>query len=186
MSALKGTITALMFLVGHAAFATTPLQELAVKALRQAHDEPNGTIYEHGGMLIEHEGALRFMEPFPENDSPDSVHAYDKKQLLAGDHMVGTYHTHPCMIGYYHEYFSTPDVIVAMLTGVPTFLLDECTGDVLEFFTLVDRVHETGDDVEVHGPNCKKMYVHLPRGRIVGNIGVREPEHVNLGREDCP
>ena len=172
--------------LAQAALATTPLQELAVRALKQAHDEPNGSVYEHGGMLIENQGTLRFMEPFPENDSPDSVHTYDKRKLLAGDMMVGTYHTHPCMAGYYHQYFSTADVIVAMFTSVPAFMLDECTGEVHEFFAAIDDIHDTGDDVPVRNSRCERIIRHLPAGRIVGNIGERDPEHVNLEKEDCP
>jgi hypothetical protein len=169
--------------LARAAAATTPLQDKGVAALRQAHDEPNGSSFEHGGMIVENQGTLRFIEPFPENDQPDRVQSYDKRALLFGDRMVATYHTHPCMRDYYHQYFSTPDVIVAMFSAVPMFMLDECTGDVHEFFALVDGVHETGDDVEVCGPHCEKKIVHLPSGRIVGNIGVADPEHVNYTKK---
>ena|SRR5271165_634219 len=173
-------------LIGSAAFANTPLQDKAIEALRQAHDEPNGSIYEHGGMIVENQGSLRWIEPHPENDSPDSVLSLDKHALIAGDRMVATYHTHPCMAGYYHAYFSIPDVIIAIFTAVPSFMLDECTGEVHEFFTLVDKVHETGDDVEVRGAHCEKKYVHLPTGRIVGNVGVSDPPHYNDAKADCP
>ena len=173
------------FVLARAALATTPLQAMAVAALRQAHDEPNGSSFEHGGMLVANQGTLRYIEPYPENDQPDHVQSYNERMLLAGDRMVGTYHTHPCMKDYYHQYFSTPDVIVSIFTAVPMFMLDECTGEVHEFFAIIDTVHGTGDDVEVRGPHCEKKLVHLPTGRIIGSIGVSDPEHVNFTKE-CP
>jgi hypothetical protein len=178
-------VIAVMLLAASRAPASTPLQEKGAAALRQAHDEPNGSTFEHGGMILENQGTLRFMEPHPENSSPDSVQAYDKSQLLSGDRMVGTYHTHPCMVGYYHAYFSIPDVIVAIFTDVPMFMLDECTGEVHEYFARVDTVHGSGDDVETRGPHCEKRFRHLPTGRIVGNIGERDPPHVNRNEMEC-
>lgn len=169
------------------AHASTPLQDLATRALRQAHDEPNGTIYEHGGMLIENQGALRYMEPYPDNDQPDGVRTINKSLLLQGDTLVGTYHTHPCLAGYYHQYFSVPDVIVAIFTRVPEFMLDECSGEVHEFFSATDSVHETGADVTVHHIcTGETKVVHLPAGRIVGNVGVTEPEHAIANDVECP
>jgi len=176
----------LIGLIGSAAFANTTLQQKAIEALRVAHDEPNGSVYEHGGMLVENNGSLRYIEPHPDNDQPDGVIALERRALLTGDRVVGTYHTHPCMVGYYHAYFSVPDVVIAIFSAVPSFMLDECDGSVHEFFTLVDKVHETGDDVEVRGEHCEKRYVHLPTGRIVGNIGVSDPPHENGAKTDCP
>src|SRR5271157_265592 len=173
-------------LIGSAAFANTPLQDKAIEALKQAHDEPNGSLYEHGGMIVSNQGTLRWIEPHPDNDSPDSVIVTDRHSLLAGDMMVATYHTHPCMVDYYHQYFSTSDVIVAMFTGVPAFMLDECTGDVHEFFTLIDNVQDTGATVGVRGANCAKLMRHLPTGRVIGNIGESDAEHENSEKADCP
>ncbi len=169
------------------AHAATPLQTKAVEALKQAHDEPNGSVYEHGGMLVMNNGALRFFEPYPDNTQIDGVRAYDKTMLLAGDVMVGTYHTHPCMKDYYNAYFSIPDVIVAIFTKVPAFMLDECTGDVHEFFSETDSVHETGADVTIHHicTGVTKV-VHLPAGRIVGNIGEIDPVRVVENEVECP
>lgn len=172
-------------LLAQAAFASTPLQDKAIEALRQAYDEPNGKIFEHGGMIVANQGTLRFIEPYPDNDQPDGVYTTDRKMLLSGDSLVGTYHTHPCMKDYYHQYFSRSDVIVAMFSGVPAFMLDECTGDVHEFFTAVDEVRDTGDDLPVRGPKCVKVMMHLPLGRVVGNIGESAPEHVNAAHDEC-
>jgi hypothetical protein len=185
---MKGRIFLIALLalaLAQAALATTPLQEKAIEALKQAHDEPNGSIYEHGGMIVANQGTLRYIEPHPDNAQPDGVIAYDKSTLLAGDTMVATYHTHPCMVRYFHQYFSVPDVIIAIYTTAPAFMLDECTGDVHEFFTAIDKVHETGGDVDVQ-MNCKSKTVHLPTGRIVGNIGVKDPPHVNSEPVTCP
>jgi hypothetical protein len=176
-------VIALLALAAHRAPASTPLQDKGVAALKAAHDEPDGSRYEHGGMIVANSGSLRFIEPHPENDQPDRVNSYDKKMLLADDRMVATYHTHPCMRDYYHQYFSTPDVIVAIFTAVPMFMLDECTGKVHEFFSAIDTIHGTGDDVEVCGKNCVRKLVHLPTGRIVGSIGVADPEHVNYTKK---
>jgi proteasome lid subunit RPN8/RPN11 len=172
-------------LLAQQTLANTPLQDKAIEVLRQAHDAVNGSIYEHGGMLVENRGTLRFIEPHPDNASPDSVNVTDRRALRPGDMLVGTYHTHPCMRGYYHQYFSTPDVIVAMFTAVPAFMLDECTGDVHEFFAAIDSIHDTGDYLSVRGAHCKKIVRHLPIGRIVGNVGVADPEHVNDEKDEC-
>jgi proteasome lid subunit RPN8/RPN11 len=184
---LCGLMTvALTVAIVRAALANTPIQNTAIAALKAAYDKPNGTVYEHGGMIVENSGALRWVEPHPDNASRDSVYAVDRKMLAKGDVMVGTYHTHPCMTDYYVPYFSTADVILAYFTAVPAFILDECTGDVHEFFSLVDEIHDTGDDLPVRGANCKRIIRHLPTGRIVGNIGEHDVEHDNPDKDDCP
>ena len=167
----------LLLCVAMTTHASTSLQEEAVRALKDAHDSPNGALYEHGGMIVENQGTLRWIQPTPDNAQADGVRVLDRTLLLHGDRIVATYHTHPCMREYYHQYFSTADVIVAMLSGVPEFMLDECTGEVHEFFSLVDKVKDTGIDALVDGPNCKRLKRHLPTGRIVGNIGVVEAAH---------
>ncbi len=160
------------------ALANTPLQDEAIRALRAAHDEPNGTIYEHGGMILVNSGTMRYVEPHPDNDKPTSVFVSDRGMLLQGDMLVATYHTHPCIRGYFHAYFSPPDIWVQIISGVPEFILDECDGSVHEFFyRYVDKVFETGIDITYHNDKCELQKGHLPTGRIVGNIGIVEPEH---------
>ncbi len=185
------TLAALSLLILSAsAHGTNLLERTAILALKTAKASTTGTTNEHGGMLIERSSKLiEFVEPTPEGN-PTSVTVIDKKQLHWGDRIVGTYHVHLCMAGYYHQYFSVQDVVVAIFSGVPEFMLDECTGDVHEFDPHQDKIHDTGIDGHIVGPHCELLIRHIPEGRIIGNINEIEPEHAgpavdnNVG--DCP
>jgi hypothetical protein len=137
---------------------------------------------EHGGMLLTRSTlkgtvVLEYIEPTPEGN-PTSVTVIDRKWLETNlATLVGTYHVHLCMTDYYHQYFSVQDVVVAILSGVPEFMLDECTGEIHEFDPMVDKVHDTGIDGHLMGPHCELLIKHIPSGRIIANLGETEPEH---------
>ena len=59
---------------------------------------------------------------------------------------------------------------------VPTFMLDECTGQVHEFDPARDRARDTGTVVTVARKDGSQRQFHLPAGRIVGDIGDRGPD----------
>jgi len=165
------------------------LQTIAMAALLAAKHSPSGTTNEHGGMLYGHPSdfgpVVEYVEPTP-GGSPTSVTVVDRSQLGPDDVLLGTYHVHLCMEGYYHAYFSTTDVVTAILSGVPEFMLDECTGEVHEFDPHQDRVHDTGIDGTICGPNGEALKRHLPSGRIIGNIHESEPLHSGpKGDKDC-
>ena len=167
--------------------ATNLLERTAIEALRAAKHSATGTTNEHGGMLYWHHSddgpILEFLEPTPAG-SPTSVIVVNKDLLSGDDELTATYHVHLCMNGYYHAYFSTQDVIVSILTGMPEFMLDECTGDVHEFDSRRDKIHDTGIDAKTCGPNGEELDRHLPSGRIIGNIGETEPLHNAPGEPD--
>jgi hypothetical protein len=163
--------------------ANTPLQDTAVVALKAAHDSPTGTSVEHGGMLIRNGETIRYVEPRDGNET--GVRVIDRDLLGPGEVLFGTYHTHLCMSGYYHQVFSTQDVVVAVLTGLPEFMLDQCTGEVHEFYAKLDKIRETAIIGHLFGPNCERVEKYLPAGTIVGNIGVNEKLRPALNEEPC-
>jgi len=153
----------------------------AIAALIAAKHSATGTTDEHGGMIFNHPTdhgiVVEYIEPGGGNAV--SVPVIDRKLLKdKNGTLLATYHVHLCMAGYYHQYFSVQDVVVAILSGVPEFMLDECTGDIHEFDPMVDRVHDTGIDGHIAGPHCEDLPRHLPSGRVIGNIHEVEPEHV--------
>jgi hypothetical protein len=170
----------------------SPLQQDAVQALLAAKHNPTGTRFEHGGMLYAEwtpQGPLyRYLEPTA-GGSPDHVRVIDKTLLKRSDVLLGTYHLHLCFAAkdwiYFHQYFSTTDVITAFISGVPEFMLDECTGDVHEFDPKVDKIRDTGIDTFVTNDKCKKIKRHLPTGRVIANIHEIEPPH-EIAVEDDP
>jgi hypothetical protein len=173
-------LLALLLLFAPSAFATTQLERTAIDALTAAKHSPSGKTNEHGGMIYveqtEYGPVFKFLEPTPEG-SPTSVIVVDKKMLPEGAELVATYHVHLCMSGYYHAYFSTQDVIVTILTGLPEFMLDECTGEIHEFDSHRDKIHDTGIDAKTCGEHGEELDRHLPSGRIIGNIHETEVEH---------
>jgi len=181
-------LIAILLLASAPAFSNTLLQDTAIIALRAAHDSATGTVVEHGGMLIKSGDDYRFVEPAQGDET--GIRVVDFSQLKAGEQLIGTYHTHLCMAHYYHGLFSKQDVIAAYLTGVPEFMLDECTGEVHEFNSRVDHVWETGVPSHIFGKDCEKVDILLPVGRVVGNIGetevLREAVYIDPCKKDPP
>ncbi len=153
------------------------IQATAVRALRWAFYAPNGYRWEYAGILVRHGGELGYSE-FPRTlKKVDAVEMDPKRQLAPGDTLIALYHTHPCKPReYFPQFFSPQDLVSAFFWRVPTFILDECTGDVHEFDPAVDRVRDTGTVVMIRQKNGRQRKVRLPAGRIVGNIGDRGPD----------
>jgi hypothetical protein len=55
-------------------------------------------------------------------------------------------------------------------------VLDECTGKVHEFDPVQDRAADTGIIVRMRMRDGQKRWLHLPAGRIVGDIGDQGPD----------
>ena len=153
------------------------LQAMAVRALRWAFYAPNGYRWEFSGILVIRDGELRH-SPFPRTlKLVDSAEMDVEKQRVSGDTLVGLYHTHPCKPDlYFSQYFSPQDLISAFYWHVPTFVLDECTGKVHEFDPVQDRAADTGIIVRMRMRDGSKRWLHLPAGRIVGDIGDQGPD----------
>jgi hypothetical protein len=154
-----------------------PLQEMAVRALRWAFYTPNGYRWEFSGILVTRNGQLTY-SPFPSTlKLVDAVDMDVEKQRISGDTLVGLYHTHPCKPdAYFSQYFSPSDLISAFFWHVPTFMLDECTGQVHEFDPVQDRAADSGIVVRMLMRDGHRRWLRLPAGRVVGDIGDQGPD----------
>jgi len=153
------------------------LEAVAVRALRWAFYASNGYRWEYSGILVIHNGQLRYSASPDTLKQVDAVEIDVEKQRTPGDILVGLYHTHPCNPDeYFPQYFSPQDLVSAFFWHVPTFILDECTGDVHEFDPLRDRAADTGTVVRVLRKDGKRTWVRLPAGRVVGDIGDQGPD----------
>jgi hypothetical protein len=154
----------------------TLLQLTAVRALRWAFYYPNGYRWEYSGILTTRDGVLGYA--FPRTlKKVDAVEMDADKQRTPGDTLVGLYHTHPCKSAdYFPQYFSPQDLVSAFFYRVPSFILDECTGDVHEFDPVHDRVQDTGTLVTILRKDGTPRRVCLAAGRVVGNIGDTGPD----------
>jgi hypothetical protein len=168
-------IAALLPLPSHA--DDSQLESVAVRALRWAFYASNGYRWEYSGILVLHDGQLRY-SPSPSTlKQVDAVEMDVEKQRTPGDILVGLYHTHPCKSDeYFPQYFSPQDLVSAFFWHVPTFILDECTGEVHEFDPLRDRAADTGTVVRVLRKDGTRTWVRLPAGRVVGDIGDQGPD----------
>jgi hypothetical protein len=153
------------------------LQSMATRALRWAFYAPNGYRWEYSGILVTHQGELRY-SPFPRTlQKVDAVEMDADKQRAPGDVLVGLYHTHPCKSDeYFSQYFSPQDLVSAFFYRVPSFILDECTGKVHEFDPVHDVAADTGTVVAVMRKDGTRKWLRLPSGRVVGDIGDQGPD----------
>jgi proteasome lid subunit RPN8/RPN11 len=153
------------------------LQAMAVKALRWAFYAPNGYRWEFSGILATKDGQLGYSHSPSTLKMVDAASMDVEKHRTAGDTLLGLYHTHPCKPdAYFSQYFSPADLISAFFWHVPTFILDECTGNVHEFDPVQDRAADSGIVVRMLMRDGKKRWIRLPAGRIVGNIGDQGPD----------
>jgi hypothetical protein len=157
--------------------ADAALESAAVHALRWAFYAPNGHRWEYSGILVMRNDQI-MNNAFPRTlKKVDSVSMDAYQQLAPDDMLLGLYHTHPCKTKeYFSQYYSPQDLISVYYYNVPSFILDECTGDVHEFDPAVDHARESGIAVTIKRRDGTPRVVHLPAGRIVGNIGDRGPD----------
>jgi proteasome lid subunit RPN8/RPN11 len=163
------------------------LQAAAVRALRWAFYAPSGYRWEYSGILVSRDGELvRSIAPRTLK-MVDAVEMDADKLRSPGDTLVGLYHTHPCKPDeYYPQYFSPQDLVSAFFYHVPTFMLDECTGQVHEFDPNHDRAFDTGIVVPVMRKDGSRRWLRLPAGRVVGYIGDQGPDLTELERLSRP
>lgn len=152
------------------------LEHTAVAALHDLRTQPHAAEWEYSGVIVYRAGTYQY-SGFPHTDHFRDHTLLDVEgQMQPGDKLMAIYHNHPCYsTTLWTNYFSVTDIISAKFYGVPTFMLDVCTGDVHEFDWTVDKVKGSGADVGVITPSGAKKVLHLPSGRIVGNIGVTSP-----------
>ena len=155
----------------------TDVQQTAVRALRWAFFAQNGYRWEYGGIIVIHGGQLGHSIVPGTLKMIDAVEIDVNKLRAPGDTLLALYHTHPCKSKeYFPQYFSPNDLISAFFWHVPTFILDECTGDVHEFDPKQDRGGDRGALVTILRKDGSERRVHLFSGRIVGNIGEIGPD----------
>jgi proteasome lid subunit RPN8/RPN11 len=166
-----------LFLLAPYKVPAGPLEHTALAALHDLRLQPGAEGWEYSGFIVYRDGTYQYTM-FPHTDrQPDRTQFDVAAHMLFTDKLVGIYHNHPCISRtHYVQYFSVSDLISAKAYGVPAFLLNNCTGDVHVFDWAVDHVRDTGADVQVHRPDGKDVYYHLPAGRLVGNIGITSPQ----------
>jgi hypothetical protein len=153
------------------------LQAVAVRALRWAFYAPNGYRWEYSGILEVHNGEIVYTVAPRTLKMVDAVEMDADKLHTPGNVLVGLYHTHPCKPDeYFSQYFSPQDLVSAFYYHVPSFILDECTGEVHEFDPMHDRAADTGTVVKVIRKDGKRLWVRLPSGKVVGDIGDEGPD----------
>jgi hypothetical protein len=82
------------------------LEAVAVRALRWAFYASNGYRWEYSGILVIHDGQLRYSASPKTLKQVDAVEMDVEKQRTPGDTLVGLYHTHPCKSDeYFPQYF---------------------------------------------------------------------------------
>jgi hypothetical protein len=157
-------------------FNESDVQAVAVRALRWAFYYPNGYRWEYSGVISLHDGQLRYSSYPRTLKRVDAVGMDVDRMHDPEDRVVGLYHSHPCASrSYYSQYFSPNDLISVFFYNVPSFILDECTGDVHEFDPAQDKVR-SGKVEWIKRKDGTSHKVYLPAGRIVGNIGDRGPD----------
>lgn len=140
------------------------LQSVAVHALKEAFNRPNGQQWEHGGIVFLRNGQMIHTSPAITDSQSDSLWIVPRNLKGPSDVLLAMYHTHPCLPdSHFPQYFSVPDIAISLFERVPTFVLDECSGMVHEFDPTVDDPNKTEETVT--GGH------HVVIGRIIGNIG---------------
>ena len=141
------------------------VNEAAVIILASAYNK-HPHYYEYGGVIVQAPtGKFAASQPvtigrassMDINEDPD---AYDESLPIVAD-----YHTHPCISGYVPGVFSPADLHNARELGRPSYILDECTGDV--------HYWKPGDGYDA--PQSVMGFMsraQLASGRVVGHIPV--------------
>src|SRR3981081_2174516 len=99
------------------------LEAVAVRALRWAFYASNGYRWEYSGILVIHDGQLRYSASPKTLKQVDAVEMDVEKQRTPGDTLVGLYHTHPCKSDeYFPQYFSPQDLVSPFFWQHATFI----------------------------------------------------------------
>lgn len=142
------------------------LEAAVIKAFQLIQTLPGHAIWEYGGVIVLEQGRYYYSAVPATNNKPDSVYM-DVNNRAAGKHLVGVYHTHPCLPDYWTGLYSFNDLIQQAFFRVPSFILDQCKMEIHEIDLTIDDPHATGRDVHV---GDSEKIIHLPAGRIVGHL----------------
>ena len=139
--------------------------EAAVSALSIAYNT-HPHYYEFGGVIVQAKSG-KFAASIPVTvGHADNMSIEEDPEAYADSlPIVGNYHTHPCINGYMPGVFSPADLHAARSLNRPTYILDECTGDV-HYWAPGDGYDKPHDKME------ELMGVQLATGKIVGHVAV--------------
>lgn len=115
------------------------------------HDHHEG--WEYGSIVVYKNGKY-YHKDLLTDKKENKVYLAVRKLQAPDEQLVALYHVHPCNKKYWSERHSLPDVSISLYWGVPSFVLDSCTGNVHEY------------DEGIEGANVTQPI----EGRIVGNI----------------
>lgn len=101
-----------------------------------------------------------------------SDHVAIHSQVPVGFKMVAMIHSHPCLPGYDTGFYSPQDLMASILSRMPSYMVDLCTGDVHQFLPGTDKP----DDVQPEGEQ-----IYMSAGTIVGNVGAHDDSKANEG-----
>lgn len=136
------------------------IEQAATAGLKAIAIKPTAPFYEWGGKIVQTPGGK--FAALPANTSFEGS-AVSIRGGFPGMNTVtvGDYHTHPCLPGYYVEYFSSEDMVGSIFYHRVLFMGDFCTGNVHEF--------KVGDKPDVEHPNPDVSF-YLSKGRIIGKF----------------
>jgi hypothetical protein len=141
------------------------LEGAATKAFQTIQTLPGHDLWEYGGIIVIKNGKYYF-SAVPATDKKGDAVLVDVLKLKGDSQLAGVYHTHPCLEDYWTGLYSFSDIIQQMYWKVPSFIYDACTKEIHEFDSSVDRVRDTGRNVQLDSGKV----IHLPSGRIVGHL----------------
>lgn len=145
------------------------IEEAALDGLKTIAEKPLSYYYEWGGEIIKTQnGTYSATTP---NTSLFADHVQIRDVESDDIEVVATYHSHPCMPGYYTEYFSYPDLIEPVFFHKTAFMGDLCSGKAHEFKygDLPGAEHPRGHD---------EQRIYLTQGRIIGRFAQPRSEMV--------
>jgi hypothetical protein len=163
----------LLLLTRCAEAAPTKVDTAAIAALTQAFNMPHGHEVEYGGAIFDEGKGLEHTLPPHTDAANDHVQLNPQLVIPPGAKFLAVFHTHPCMpTTHYPEYFSPQDIGMALLVGVPSYVLNECTGEVHVYDPSADM--PTGVVPPARSDDAPNAFsLHLFAGRLVGNIGAK-------------
>lgn len=133
--------------------AIPAVQTAVVNSFKDYFFQEHHEGWEYGSIVVYKNGKYYHKNIITENKI-DAVYIPVRYLKAPDEQLVALYHVHPCNKKYWSDHLSLPDVSIGLYWGVPSFILDTCTGN----------VHEYDEDIE--GPNITQPI----EGRIVGNI----------------
>lgn len=136
------------------------IEAAAIAGFKEIAAKPTALFYEWGGVVVEFEDGKFSALSANTSFSGDSVEINGHNAFGLNAHIVGAYHTHPCLPGHDVEFFSPQDLQEPIYFHKYAFMGDFCSGNVHEF--------KPGDKPDAEPAHDEGLY--LTKGRIVGQF----------------